>query len=62
VTKPRVHVWYVGKGCWRVGVEGDSEYFTDPFRLTVAVAHYETRDAANVYAKGLRRTLREKKL
>jgi hypothetical protein len=55
---PRVRIWYLGVAQWRVIVEGDNSDSVTGGRRAVEVARYKTRDAANAYARTLRRALR----
>ena len=57
MRKPRVTVWYSAYATWMVGIEGPLWMPPGEWR-TVIVATWETRDAANAYAKGLRKGLR----
>ena len=52
--KSRVCVVYQERGRWTVHVEGETGIGD---WASIIVAHYQTRDSANEYAKGLRRAL-----
>lgn len=55
MRRPRVTVWYRAKSEWCVAV--DAPLHLSHEWATVIVATYETCDAANAYAKPLRRAL-----